>query len=228
MIGTMSSIVKCHLLDEELVKMTMEALETIYPYSYETIAVATEDSILPNYFLDYLIERDIQLLVADKGFPDFVTTGMLIATGDYVAVLNNDILMPKNWDKIVDLFEEDTLMVHPKMLGWEDKFKQGREIKENIDPKEGMFFSAFVVNRKLFNKVKWDMDYDYWGYDDWDFYYRARKKGYNCLWTDIVQYKHKGGATIAKIGREKFQDKNRKLFIQKHGIKPEEIDWYSL
>jgi hypothetical protein len=224
----MTSIVKCHLLDEELVKMTMDALDTIYPYSDETIVVSTQDSILPNYFLDYLIKNDIQLLTAEKGFPNFITTGMLIAQGDYVAVLNNDILLPPNWDKLLDLFERDTLLVHPKMLGWEDKFEQGREVKENIDPREGMFFSAFIVNKKLYDQIGWDLDYDYWGYDDWDFYYRARRAGYDCIWTDIVCYKHKGGATIGKIGREKFENKNRELFIKKHGIEPQAIDWYEL
>jgi hypothetical protein len=209
--------------------MTMEALDTIYPYSDETIAVTTEDSILPNYFLDYLIEHDIQLLTTDKGFPSFITTGMLIANGNYVAVLNNDILMPVNWSKyLLSLFEKDTLLVHPKMLGWNDRFYKGREVKENIDPKLGMFFSAFIVNKKLFKKLGWDTDYDYWGYDDWDFYYRARKAGYSCLWTDIIQYKHKGGATISKIGREKFENKNRELFIEKHGIEPEKIEWYKI
>ena len=224
----MTSIVKCHLLDEELVKMTMDALDTIHPYSDETIVVSTQDSILPNYFLDYLIKNDIQLLTAEKGFPNFITTGMLIANGDYVAVLNNDILLPPNWDKLLGLFEEDTLLVHPKMLGWKDKFEQGREVKENIDPREGMFFSAFIVNKKLYDQIGWDLDYDYWGYDDWDFYYRARRAGYDCIWTDIVCYKHKGGATIGKIGREKFENKNRELFIKKHGIEPQAIDWYEL
>lgn len=222
----LTSIVKCHLLDEDLVKMTINCLDTVYPYSDETIAIVTDDSILPNYFLDYLIKHDIQLLTAEKGFPNFITTGMLIANGDYVAVLNNDILFNGDFSKLVKLFDKNTLLVHPKMIGWNDRFMDGHEIKENIDPKEGMFFSAFIVNKKLFNKVKWDLDYDYWGYDDWDFYYRARKKGYDCLWTDIVCYQHKGGATISKIGREKFQTKNRDLFIKKHGIKPEEINWY--
>lgn len=225
----MTSIVKCHLLDEELVKMTIEALDTIYPYSDETIAIVTEDSILPDYFLNYLIEHDIKLITAKKGFPNFITTGMMIANGNYVAVLNNDILMPPNWSKpLLNLFEEDTLIVHPKMLGWDSRFYKGREIKENLDPRSGMFFSAFIVNKDKFNKLGWDTDFDYWGYDDWDFYYRARKSGYNCIWTDIVQYKHKGGATISKIGREKFENKNRDLFIKKHGIEPEKIDWYNL
>lgn len=207
----------------------MEALDTIYPYSDETIAIVTEDSILPDYFLDYLIEHDIQLLTAEKGFPNFITTGMVIVNGNYVAVLNNDILMPKNWSKpLLGLFEKNTLMVHPKMLGWNDEFYAGREVKQNIDPKEGMFFSAFIVNKELFNKLGWDTDFDYWGYDDWDFYYRARKKYMPCVWTDIVQYKHKGGATISKIGRDKFENKNKDLFIKKHGIEPDNIDWYNL
>ncbi len=225
----MTSIVKCHLLDEELVKMTIEALDTIYPYSDETIVVSTQDSMLPNYFLDYLLKYGIKLITAEKGFPNFITTGIEIAQGDYMAVLNNDILMPIGWSKyLLSLFEKDTLLVHPKMLGWNDSFYKGRDIKENIDPKSGMFFSAFIVNKEMFNKLGWDMDFDYWGYDDWDFYYRARKADYNCVWTDIVQYKHKGGATISKIGRDKYQDKNRELFIKKHGIEPELIDWYSL
>jgi len=224
----MTSIVKCHLLDEELVKMTMDALETIFPYSDEVICVVTEDSILPNHFQSYCIENKIRIITADKGFPNFITTGLKFATHKYVAVLNNDILMQPDWNKLVGMMDDNTLFIHPKMLGWSDEFYKGREVKENINPREGMFFSAFVVNKKLFEKIGWDLDYDYWGYDDWDFYYRARKASYNCLWTDIVQYKHKGGATIGKIGREKFENKNRELFIQKHGIKPEEIDWYAL
>ena len=207
----------------------MEALDTIYPYSDETIAIVTDDSILPNYFLDYLLKHDIKLITAEKGFPNFITTGMMLAEGNYVAVLNNDILMQPNWSKpLLDLFEKDTLMVHPRMLSWEDTFYKGREVKENLDPRAGMFFSAFIVNKKMFNELGWDTDFDYWGYDDWDFYYRARKAGYNCVWTDIVQYKHKGGATISKIGRENYEFKNRELFIEKHGIDPEEIEWYEL
>jgi len=225
----MTSIVKCHLLDEELVKMTIEALDTIYPYSDETICITTDDSILPKYFEEYCMEHGIGIVTTKKGFPNFITTGMKCALGDYVAVLNNDILLPPNWSKpLLDLFEDDILMVHPKMLGLNDDFYKGREVKQNIAPQEGMFFSAFIVNRKEFEKIGWDLDYDYWGYDDWDFYYRSRKKYMPCIWTDIVQYKHKGGATIGKIGRDKFQDKNRNLFIKKHGIKPEDINWYEL
>lgn len=208
----------------------MEALDTIYPYSDNTICIITADSIVPKYFNDYCLKHKIVKVITPlKGFAYFITTGIECSKGNYVAVLNNDILMPKNWSKpLLGLFEKNILMVHPKMLGWNDEFYKGREIKENIDPKEGMFFSAFIVNKKLFNKLGWDTDYDYWGYDDWDFYYRAMQSHYNCIWTDIVQYKHKGGATISKIGRDKFENKNRDLFIKKHGIKPEEIEWYKI
>lgn len=224
----MTSIVKCHLLDNDLVNMTINALETIVPYSDETIVISTPDSIKPDCFTEYLKDRKIKYVIADKGFPNFITKGMEVAHGEYVAVLNNDILMQPNWNRLLNFFEFNILMVHPKMLGWNEDFYPGREMKENIDPKEGMFFSAFVLNKKLYNQLKWDTDFDYWGYDDWDFYYRARKADYNCLWTDTVQYKHKGGATIGKIGRDKFENKNRELFIKKHGIEPQSINWYEL
>lgn len=225
----LTAIVKCHLLDEELVKMTMEALDTIYPYCDETIIVRTDDSIMPYDFEQYLIKHGIGVVTAQKGFPHFVKTGMICAEGDYVAVLNNDIIFKGDWVKpLLGLFEDDTLLVHPKMLDWNEEIKTGREIKENIDPKEGMFFSAFILNKKLYEELGWDTDYDYSGYDDWDFYYRARLNGYNCLWTDIVQYRHKGGATMNKIGRDQYYKKNRELFIKKHGIDPQQINWYAL
>lgn len=225
----MTSIVKCHLLDEELTDMTINALETIYPYSDETIVVTTPDSIKRKYFTDYLKENKIKSISAKKGFPNFVTAGMEVAKGDKVAVLNNDILFEGNWSKpLLGLFEDNTLIVHPKMIGWGDGMVRGREVKENIDPRQGMFFSAFIVDKKLYQKLPWDTDYDYWGYDDWDYYYRARKSGFDCKWTDIVSYHHKGGATIAKVGRDKFEDKNRELFIKKHSVDPQSINWYEL
>ena len=226
----MTSIVKCHLLDRELVDMTIDALDTIHPYSDETIIVRTTDSVTTPEFEDYLLKHDIGVVTAEKGFPNFVAVGMLVSQGNYVAVLNNDILMPPNWSKkLLDLFTDDNiLMVHPKMLGWNDEFYKGREVKENIDPREGMFFSAFILRKPFFGSLGWDMDYDYSGYDDWDFYYRARKAGYDCLWTDIVQYKHKGGATMDKIGRDQYYKKNREIFISKHGIDPQAIDWYGI
>lgn len=207
----------------------MEALDTIYPYSDETIIVRTEDSATTPEFEDYLLRNGIGVVTAKKGFPEFVKAGMLVSVGDYVAVLNNDILLPPNWSKLLlGMFEDDTLMVHPKMLGWDDEFYRGREIKENIAPQEGMFFSAFILRKDFYDDLGWDADFNYWGYDDWDFYYRARKKMYDCIWTDVIQYKHKGGATIGKIGREKFETDNRKLFIKKHGIDPQSIDWYGI
>jgi len=225
----LTSIVKCHLLDEDLVKMTMEALDTIYPFSDETIIIRTPDSVMPNYFEQYLDEYNIRTITAEKGFPNFVVAGMLAAKGDYVAVLNNDILMPANWSKpLLGLFNTDTLLVHPKMNSWHEEFFKGRQIKDNISPQEGMFFSAFILNKKEYSKLGWDTDYEYWGFDDWDFYYRARKKYMPCIWTDIVQYKHKGGATIGKIGREKFEEKNRDLFQKKHHVSPQIINWYSI
>lgn len=225
----LTSIVKCHLLDEELVKMTMESLDTIYPYSDETIIVRTDDSVTTPEFEDYLLEHGIGVVTAKKGFPEFVKAGMLVAQGDKVAVLNNDILFKGNWSKpLLGLFDDNVLMVHPKMLGWDDEILTGRQVKENIAPQEGMFFSAFVLDKKLYDKLGWDSDFEYWGYDDWDFYYRARLNEYCCLWTDIVQYKHKGGATIGKIGREQFETKNKELFIKKHGIDPQDINWYGL
>jgi hypothetical protein len=206
----------------------MEALDTIYPYSDETIVVTTIDSVMPEYFKEYLYEHKIKWVIAKKGFPEFVRKGMLSAKGDYVAVLNNDILFDGDFSRLIRLFDDNTLLVHPRMIGWYENFHLGDEVKENIDPREGMFFSAFIVKKDLFNEVKWDLDYDYWGYDDWDFYYRARKMGFDCKWTSLVSYKHKGGATIAKVGREKFEEKNRQLFIKKHGIDPQKIDWYNL
>lgn len=206
----------------------MEALDTIYPYSDETIIVRTPDSVTRTYFDDYLKKHHIKTITAEKGFPNFVVAGMLASQGDYVAVLNNDILFNEDFSRLAKLFDENTLMVHPRMIGWYDDFHMGHDIKENIDPREGMFFSAFILNKKLYQQLPWDTDYDYSGYDDWDYYYRAIKAGYECKWTSLISYKHKGGATMNKIGRDQYYKKNRELFIKKHGIDPQKVDWYGI
>lgn len=224
-----SAIVKCQLLDEDLLDMTKEAVSTIKPYVDELILV-NQGSVVGLEWMkdtaDVYISNEVS-----KGFPDTVKQGMEKATGEYVAVLNNDIRFSGNWvDPLVELLKETNVgLVHPKMINWTDPFIKGDNVVYNPLPTDGMFFSAFMIDPVIYKKLGgWDVEYDFWGYDDWDYYYRLLTGNYNAIWTDKVCYRHKGGATIGKIGREQFIAKNRQLFTEKHGIDPHHIDWKHL
>ncbi len=220
-----SAVVKCHLLDEELLEMTRESLKTIKPYVDELILIDHNSPIGSDWLRD---QADIYLnnKVAG-GYPITASQGMSVATGDVVALLNNDIKFFGDWaTPLAELIKDDVAIVHPYCLDWGKPSTPGDLVFYNKPPHEGMFFSAFMVNPKIYKELGgWDTDYKFWGYDDWDYYYRTRKAGYNSILTSKAFYWHKGGATINKIGREKFEEANRQLFIKKHGRDPQSIDW---
>lgn len=221
-----SALVKCQLLDEELLEMTKEAVATIRPYVQELILV-NQASVVGLEWLKSTADVYIDNKVS-TGFPGFAKQGMEQATGDYVAILNNDIKFQGDWvTPLVKLIQNTNVgLVHPKMLNWDDEYKEGESIIYNPPPVDGMYFSAFMVDPKIYQLLGgWDDTYDFWGYDDWDYYYRLLKAGHNAIWTDKVSYWHKGGATINRIGREQFIQKNRKIFTEKHGIDPHHVDW---
>lgn len=221
-----TAIVKCQLLDSELLQMTREAIGTIRPYVQELILVDQGSKVGSDWLksqADIYIHNEVS-----KGFPQFAKMGMEAATGDYVAILNNDIKFQGDWaTPLIKLLQESNVgIVHPKMLEWSDPYMDGNEVVYNPPPTQGMFFSAFMVDPNVYKSLGgWDDEYDFWGYDDWDYYYRLLKAGHNAIWTDRVCYWHKGGATIGKIGRDQFIEKNRKIFTDKHGIDPHHIDW---
>lgn len=221
----LSAVVKCHLLDQELYDMTRESLETIAPYVDELILIDHASPIGKDWMI-----RQSDIYIRNRtalGFPYTVTQGMGVATGDLVAVLNNDIKFQGDWvSPLVKMFEDDVALVHPKMLDWGVPFVEGSTVKELYNPREGLFFSAFILAPKVYADLGgWDTDYDFWGYDDWDYLYRVSNSKYKVIWTDRVSYQHKGGATISKIGRDKYKEKNRRIFEDKHGIDPEEVVW---
>ena len=215
-----SAVVKCHLLDNELLEMTRDALETIKPYVDELIIVDHGSDIGGGYLRG---EANIYLRYdKSRGFPYTAAHGIALAKHKHVAVLNNDILFFGDWVKDLEGLE-DYALIHPKMLDWNMPVEKGNTVRENIRPEEGMFFSAFIINKDKY--IGWDTDYNYWGYDDWDYYYRLLESGEKAVWTDKTVYWHKGGATIRKIGRDQFVKENIKIFEDKHGINPHDINW---
>ena len=143
-----SAIVKCQLLDDELLEMTKEAISTIKPYVDELILVNQGSVVGLEWMKD---TADVYLSnEVSKGFPDTVKQGMEKATGDYVAMLNNDIKFSGNWiDPLIKLFTKDVAIVHPNCMNWGDKFYHGDRDLVNTTPLDGLFFSAFIMDPKI-------------------------------------------------------------------------------
>jgi len=218
-----SAVMKCHILDESLLRMTQEAVDTVKPYVKELILI---DHASP--FGGGWMRSVADVYVRNKealGSPKTVEQGIKLASTEHVAVLNNDIKFFGDWVSPLMKYDKYAL-IHPMMLDWDQPITQGNRVLINLPPEQGMFFSAFILDRGVYDKLGgWDTDYDFWGYDDWDYYYRLLRRGYEAVWTDEVVYWHKGGATIERIGRDRYKDKNRKLFKKKHGVDPHDVIW---
>jgi len=185
-------------------------------------------------------EADVYIrLPKTIGYTPAIRYGMLVANGEYLALVNDDIRMSKNWaDIVLPIFEdEDVATVHPRMIGYDEPMTFGTNTVKT--GKERWCHNSCVVTTRKFLKEferieenqepypgMFDLNYGIGGgADDWDLYYRIRKQGYKTVYTDKCCFQHKMSFTYNKISeqREQVVKQNNEYFEKKHGGTKEEL-----
>jgi len=169
----------------------------------------------------------------NRGFAVATNTGVRIAKGDLVCLLNNDVSCSENFlESVFDIFDKDdkvfAVSLNEGLYGpacgyFEDGFIVHKPLPLSKRPRKTFWVSggSGVFRRDIWIELGW-MDEKlfipfYW--EDVDLSYRALKRGYELYWDPQAKVIHQHEATIGKFNQKKkarIQERNQLLFIWKN------------
>lgn len=212
-------VMPVYIINEELLKLTENAIESL---KGELILIDNGSPIMPDSIVrkaHVYIRNDTNL-----GYTKAVNQGFDEVTSEFAAVANNDIRVSKNWEGVAkEVFVEDPKIgsLHFRMIDYDEPIQMGYNTW--IKGKERWCTSSFYVIRKEAIQ-KYDEDYGICGYDDYDFWYRFRQKGWKTAYTTKACYQHKHSSTqlvLDQTERAERDKKNREYYKTKHGEYPD-------
>jgi GT2 family glycosyltransferase/glycosyltransferase involved in cell wall biosynthesis/Flp pilus assembly protein TadD len=231
----------------EYTRLTIESIRKHTKPPYEIIVV---DNASSDGTAGYLkSQRDIRTIfnVKNVGFPAGCNQGMEIAKGDYIVLLNNDVIVTDNWlDGMVECAASDQEI---GIVGPMSNWISGFQLEKNITYKKVNQMPAFAASYRRKNRKKWievpriagfcmlikrevmnrigglDTIFGIGNCEDDDYCLRARLSGFKIVLAGDVFIHHFGSKSFSKKGIENYiaviQSKES-LFRDKWGITPTE------
>ncbi|GGF98712.1 glycosyltransferase family 2 protein [Paenibacillus abyssi] len=180
-------------------------------------------------------------LASNAGFPKACNMGLKIASGDTLLLLNNDVLVSKNWLKnMLDcLYSRKNIGI----VGPLTNYASGRQqidmpftsledmANQLNEPDPGKWLKVdrivgfcFLFKRELLEKIGLlDERFSPGHYEDDDYCFRARNAGYRMMIAGDVFVFHHGSASFGQQDEQEVKqliERNRQMFIDKWGIDP--------
>jgi len=227
---------------KELLKQCLKSIYTLYPipYTLEIIVVDNGSKDSSAEFVEKFFSK-VKIIKLDKnyGFARAVNKGIKASKGEYIALLNNDTKVDKNWlaelakaakeNPKVNIFASNILFWDGKRIDsqgieffWKGKAEQvnhgeiynPKPTTQNPQPTFGACAAAVLYRKKIFEKLGY-FDEDFFAYlEDVDFSLRAHLTGEKCLFVPKAIVYHRGGATRKRMGNFKTRmDAKNWIFI---------------
>jgi len=228
----------------ELEEGTIPCIKSIYKYTnIEDFELIIVDNASKDGTRDYLKELKekhsnvkIQLNNKNKGFAAGMNDGLRLAEGDYLFILNNDILVTPGWlEKLTGHLEnnDEIGLIGPITNGAGNE--QGVEIdnlnKENYieltqkytERQKGQLhftkrlaFFCVGMKRQIFQKVGFlDEKFGIGWFEDDDYCFRVAKAGHKIAIVEDCFIYHYGSLSFSKAS-SKHASKNVRYFSRKH------------
>ncbi len=222
-----------NLLDENLSKV-IEAKLNKKNHILEIIIVddaSGDDSVS---YLKQNFARKIRLIVHKKnrGFAASVNTGVRMAKGDLVCLLNSDVIPSRDFLQTMSENFEDSqvfaVSLHEKGgYGYtKGKFENGFIVHVGMPASnkvEDSFWASggsAVFRRDLWMELKgMDEELMPFYFEDLDLSYRAQKRGYKVLWDPRANVIHEHESTYKKLNQKyisRMRERNYLLFNWKN------------
>ena len=227
-----SIVMLAYIVNDELYELTRNTLDSFITSEKigdtELIIIDNASQIGADQLLnncDIYIRNRINL-----GYPKAVNQGVKLATGDFIAIANNDIRVSPNWALVVE--EAFRLMpklgsLHFKMIDYNAPYNLGTGVWDK-GRELWCHGSFFVWRRKAMEQLEGPMDEGYClgGYDDYDWQLRMHQKGWKIAYTNAAGFQHKDSSTLSKLDQTERSErdiKNREYFKKKHSEYPDVI-----
>lgn len=180
-------------------------------------------------------------LASNVGFPAACNKGVKIATGDTILLLNNDVIVTRNWlqNMLNCLNSETNIGIVGPLTNYASGKQQidmpytsleemSSQLNEPDAKKwlqvERIVGMCFLFKRELLDRIGLlDERYSPGHFEDDDYCYRARNAGYTLRIAGDVFVFHHGSASFAKQDMSQVKhliDKNRQKFMDKWGVDP--------
>ena len=215
-----SVVIPCYINREELLQLTKQAVPT---FGECELIVIDDCSPMGGGYLRSI--ADIYIRNKENlGYAKSVNRGLKLATGNYIAVANNDIRVSPNWQSVAEeVFgkDEQCYSCHFRMTDYEVPFKYGHTT--HYTGKERWCHASFFVINPAKVKVYYDENF-FNTYDDWDYWKSVRSMGYKQAYTDKACFQHIHSATIpSMVGHDNRNKENAEFFKDKWGDYAEKL-----
>lgn len=150
----------------------------------------------------------------NRGVAPSWNSGIRFSSDDYIAIINDDIVVPENWlQDIAKCFEvEKCGVASPRVEHLPDP-KSG--IAEKITWYPG---SCFMLSKDVIDDVGlFDEQFVPFNCEDVDYWHRLREKGYKMMRNFDVFVEHKEGKTVKQFDYNAVNNKNVERLIKKWG-----------
>jgi glycosyltransferase involved in cell wall biosynthesis len=149
-------------------------------------------------------QYDELIIISDKisNLSRKINKGLLLSTGDYIVVCNDDIILEKGTLKDTCL---ENYVVSPYVNGGVEKLFHAH---------------MWTIPRKVLAEVGlMSEDYEGFYYDDSDYWMQIESKGFQIKQLENVDIIHSHPArTLSKLGKPGLTDYNKDLFIKTWGL----------
>jgi len=226
---------------------TQQCVESLLRYTaygnYEIIFVDNGSTDATREYLQGLQAKhgNITVILNDKnlGFAKANNQGMRVATGDYILLLNNDVVLAEGWlERMICCLESDPSIgvvgpVTNHAVGQQVVDMPGRHDEPGIRKfayiqamrNAGVWFEThriigfcMLVRKRVIEQIGMlDERFGPGGFEDYDFCLRIHQAGYRIVIASDVFVYHKGGQGYHRnnLDYDKLRRQNVRIFIDK-------------
>jgi len=213
-----SVIMPTHINREELLELTKQAVAS---FGEVELIVVDDCSPIGGGYLRSIAD----IYVRNKtnlGYGRSVNRGLKLATGQYIAIANNDVRISPNWQSVAEeVFKKDEqcYTCHFRMTDYDVPFEYGKTTQ--YTGKERWCHASFFVINPAKLKLYYDEEF-FNTYDDYDYFQSVRSMGYKQAYTDKACFQHVHSATIPYMkGQTERTKANYEFYKEKWGEYPD-------